>query len=222
MNIHDTKAPRPKGDMLSMIFQRQKELHFKYKKIERINKVGLGLLKENKPFSIDSMLCQEICKNYAWRITEELTESTEVIATSLFLEDKELFHAQEEAMDALHFMIELLIITGQRAEDMVPKDLNQDSLVYCFSLYPRVIMSNYRNYAYDTIEYLGKAMNCLKQKPWKQTQVFTDTGRFHYNLQATFDHLIKYCTSLNMTAESCYDLYFRKSEVNKFRIKSNY
>jgi hypothetical protein len=222
MNVEDTTAPEQTGDMLAMVFSRQVELHKKYQIIENQAGLGLGLMDKEAGFSIDNQRCQEVCKNYAWRVTEELTESTEAFASAILLNDEVMLHVKEEAMDALHFMVELLIITGHGAADMVPENISQDHLVYLFSTMKYAPTKNHRTHAYNTIEYLGIAMNCLKQKPWKQHHVFTDTRRFRYNLRNAFEALIGYCACIGMDAASTYDLYFRKSEVNKFRIGSNY
>lgn len=225
MNVEDTKSPKKTGDMLEMIFHRQNELHLKYKTIEENTGLGLGLMASVAEFSIDNQRCQEVCKNYAWRITEELTESTEVMQSCPYLTDEVKLHAREEAMDALHFYVELLIIVDMSPQDLTPRSvghMGHDGLNFLVHTNYYATYEKHRVFAYNTIEYLGKAMNCLKQKPWKQTHVFTDTRRFRYNLIKGFDSLIGYCRSLMMDDDMIYDLYFRKSEVNKFRQRSNY
>ena len=76
--------------------------------------------------------------------------------------------------------------------------------------------------AYNVVEELSMAMNCLKQKPWKQTHMETDIPRFTKYLQSTFILFIHMCYIAGMNASMLFAMYFKKSEVNKFRQRSNY
>ena len=68
---------------------------------------------------------------------------------------------------------------------------------------------------------LGMMCNCLKNKPWKQTNMVTDKDNF-------FDHLICvwlcYFSLLSniLEADEIAQTYLKKSQVNKFRQRSNY
>jgi len=140
MNIHDVDGPENKtihGDMLKLIFQRQKELMEKYHPIEKSN--GL-LITEDCPVDLDDKKGQQRIKDFAWRVTEEL----------------------------------------------------------------------------------GEAMNCLKNKPWKQTHMETDKEHFNEEIADAFHFFIELCILIGWDAEDLFNYYFRKSEVNKFRQRSNY
>lgn len=76
--------------------------------------------------------------------------------------------------------------------------------------------------AYRVVEELSEATNCLKNKPWKTTPVLTDQEHFYEEVADAFHFFIRFCLEANITAEGLYKLYFKKSEVNKFRQKSNY
>ena len=76
--------------------------------------------------------------------------------------------------------------------------------------------------AYVLVEKLGIAMNCLKQKPWKQTHMLTDTARFEYLIIETFYHWVTFARTIGMNAQEAFDFYFKKSEVNIFRQRSQY
>jgi hypothetical protein len=76
--------------------------------------------------------------------------------------------------------------------------------------------------AYRVVEELSEATNCLKNKPWKSTPVLTDIDHHDEEIADAFHFFIRYCINANIDAEKLYKLYFKKSEVNKFRQRSNY
>jgi hypothetical protein len=70
---------------------------------------------------------------------------------------------------------------------------------------------------------ISMAANCLKNKPWKQTQMITDEEVYRGRMIQTFNQYIKFayvCGIVHPT--EMHVLYFRKSEVNKFRQRSEY
>lgn len=80
--------------------------------------------------------------------------------------------------------------------------------------------------AYRCIEELSEATNCLKNKPWKVTQVPTDQIHFLEEMADATHFFIRMFIYLygnpQDAAEAMYKLYFKKSEVNKFRQESQY
>lgn len=75
------------------------------------------------------------------------------------------------------------------------------------------------------IEELMEAANTLKNKPWKQTHVLTDITHFDEELMDALHFflrlfLIRY--GPRDAAKAVYRMYFKKSEVNKFRQESKY
>jgi hypothetical protein len=75
------------------------------------------------------------------------------------------------------------------------------------------------------IEELMEAANTLKNKPWKQTQVITDQDHFDEELMDAWHFFLRLLLirfGPDDAAEATYKLYFKKSEVNKFRQESNY
>ena len=231
MNVNDTTSPEATKDMLEMIFDRQQELMEKYIEIENRSGIGKGIL-NGEPFDIDRPRSQAVCKDFAWRITEEITEAME--AFELSKEEmgrfhsssndekykssamESILHTKEECIDALHFLVELYLIVG-----ITPSNLLGDSGNKLENAFKASMMKRPAD-PYQPIHYLGLAMNCLKQKPWKQTHMNTDTRKFKLLLVTVFFEWVTFAKSLGLTAESTFDLYFRKSEVNKFRQGSNY
>jgi len=72
------------------------------------------------------------------------------------------------------------------------------------------------------VEELGEAGNCLKNKPWKNTNMATDELHFYEEIADAFHFFIELCIAVGLDAEKLTKLYFAKSEVNLFRIRSNY
>ena len=158
MNINDidTKEvptlPNHDTAWIEAIFKRQKHLHDKYKPIEHASGIGLAII-QDVPFSLDDKRWQYVLKDYAWRVTEELAEAGEAV-----LEGNPDHHI-EELIDALHFYTELMIMTGY------------DTVV--------IKMSSSSVGKFHVVQSLGLAMNCLKQKPWKQHHFQTDMTLFY-------------------------------------------
>lgn len=216
MNIDDINdVDFPVDDMLEAIFEKQKGLMDRYHSIEERQKVGYGILRGNI-FNINEIRSQCLVKDFAWRTTEELTEATEC-------EHTDQAHFFEELSDALHFYTELCIMIGitptnimvQAIPLMTRKPL-MDILESMNLVFPQT-----KN-PYDIVVHLGLAMNCLKQKPWKQTHVLTDTKKFEFHIIRGYICLLTYMISSKMTPEEIFMIYFKKNLVNQFRQKSNY
>lgn len=198
MNITDVESPGeyPKNLLLG-IFDHQRELMKKYHGIEH----GNGLLQtQDVPVDIDCRFGQARLKDFAWRVTEELAEAT---GTSQIGDP----HYKEELIDALHFLVELCIL----ADNIPSTDMDLDSLIVQYGVSE-----------YTIIEQLGLAMNCLKNKPWKQTHMLTDVARFKLHLGKAFQALVSLLHFNGLNSYDIYDLYFKKNRVNHFRQDSKY
>jgi hypothetical protein len=216
MNVKDVVLEDLEGDRLDLIFARQTELMSKYHEIERKNGLGIGLI-PGTGFHIDNRFCQYICKDYAWRVMEEIAEA-------MAAEESQI-HRWEEAADGLHFLVELLILN----------DIDSNYVTGYFGL-GRFATDRLRGmtevaYLSQTpgdpilalVRHLGMAMNCLKNKPWKITHMETDRHMFYINLMEAFRAWFMFATkSLDMVSSDIFDIYYKKSEVNKFRQRSQY
>lgn len=78
-----------------------------------------------------------------------------------------------------------------------------------------------QRFAWCMIE-ICEALDCLKNKPWKQTMVEVDIDHFREEVADALHFFIEACILAGIEAEDLYDLYMRKSEVNKFRQRSKY
>ena len=206
MNVNDFVAPAaPKTweEMLPMIFLQQEQLMMKYRDIE-----GLPL----PPVSLHTHSGQKILKDFAWRTTEELTESYEAWLKHDNRLDAEV-HALEELADAVHFFVELLILAGIGVNECLTR---------CKS-FPRAAVKSASSDAYWHMTFkLGIAMNFLRNKSWKVSEVPTDTVRFRHALLDAYFIMLSLWADLGYTKEHLFDYYMRKAQVNQFRQRSQY
>jgi len=120
-----------------------------------------------------------------------------------------IFAAQLELMEKYHD-IEL-----ERGAGVV------DTLQYG-DLDVRFVQWRIKDLAYRTVEELSEATNCLKNKPWKQTEMVTDKVHYYEELADAFHFLVELFITSGMTAEDLARVYHRKHAVNQFRQESKY
>jgi len=188
------------------IFERQHELTKKYIIIEEQNNLRWTI---EIPVDLDTGRGQAQLKDMAWRIIEEVGESLEAY---LNLSDDPI-HAKEELADGLHFLVELLILSGLTYKDVE-------------GIRPQIIIGdlepNIDECVSNVVLKLGTAMNCLKLKPWKQTHVKIDKEKYHKKLIETFEVYVVLMLKVIRHKVDILNLYFSKSSVNEFRIESKY
>jgi dimeric dUTPase (all-alpha-NTP-PPase superfamily) len=222
MNIEDVdRIPTVKGCPLEMIFERQRALHNKYQTIEVRNGVGYFMV-WGRGFHIDDTKSQYYVKDLTWRVIEELAEAAEALG------NHEEIHAVEELADAFHFLVELCIVVKMTPNKIIQGKIDSgsaDRLTRLFNIPPseKEWNSYQTNYMFWRVtEELGLACNCLKNKPWKQTHMETDKRRFEKHLRWAFKAFIHLCAYVGLNKDDLFSVYFKKSEVNKFRIRSQY
>ena len=234
VNVVDIKSdeiPQPvvgEKDMLDLMFDRQHHLAIKYLPIEDAN----GLLQtKDFPVVLDDRKGQARLKDFAWRISEELYEATD----ALVQHPDNVEHFLEEMIDSIHFFIEMNLLCGITPDKIreyysMPKDI--DSLEYLEKVANTVETLSKEEISntpvslliYVTIgQCIGNAMNRLKNKPWKQTHMVTDIQAFYDCLMPTWVGYFRVLGhKYGLEAKDIFTLYFKKSEVNKFRIRSGY
>lgn len=210
MNITHAKSEEVVGDRLVAIFNRQKELMSKYHDIEKRS----GLMEtEDCPVNLDDKRGQARIKNFSWRIIEEVGEALDAFRMN------DIPHFKEELIDGLHFLTEMSILSDldlTRFSDGTDKDTLKilcDSNSHCVDTLDKQVSS--------LVENLGMMCNCLKNKPWKQTNMLTDKNNFYDRLIKVWNIYISILLTI-MNDEEITDIYLRKSQVNKFRQRSNY
>ena len=217
MNINHATVEEFTGDKLQAIFTRQKSLMDKYHDIE----LRSGLLQtEDCPVNLDDKRGQARIKDFSWRVTEELGEALDAKATK--------DHYQEELIDGLHFLTELTILAGKDYHNLLPEGTalySKDRLEDLVENAKECISQNGDNLNYwvsKFIENLGMMCNCLKNKPWKQSMMKTDRNAFYGRLAEVWVLYITLLVVSGMDADSIVTTYLKKSQVNKFRIRSAY
>lgn len=209
MNITDVASETIQGDKLKAIFNRQKELMNKYHDIE----LRSGLLQtEDCPVNLNDKKGQARIKDFSWRVTEELGE-----ALDAWFEGDGI-HTKEELADGLHFLTELSILAGF---DFNGWNFNGDGLEAIWE-YPMYSGSTMEQAVTVFISKLGMTCNCLKNKPWKQSQMLTDIPEFNNRLFETWVSYINIMSLMFDSPDEIVDIYFKKSNVNKFRQRSGY
>ncbi len=212
MNVTDVKEDAPVvRDRLEEIFKRQHELAKRYQEVEERSGVGRALV-AGRRFDLDDIRCQYVLKDFAWRTMEEVGEALDAQVNGGSPD-----HAHEEIADGLHFLTELCILAGVGPGDIDLAVGEGDMLDRTFRAGMSVGGS-----LHAFVQKIGMAMNCLKQKPWKQTSFRTDVTRLKFWLILSYRAYCGLAAEFGMTAESLYDLYFKKNKVNNFRIDSKY
>lgn len=216
----------PDVGMMPSIFQHQKELMVKYDEIERDNGLLVPDYRHGEE-SIDSCLLQQRIKDMFWRMTEELAEAVECLPVpkkwaEQWDKDVNIHHFFEELADALHFLVEATIISKINVTVVQPLTALLDSNKTEVSGINGWFNNGIRFSCAKVIFAAGTTANCLKNKPWKQTQMPTDVLKFHnciVDIWAAFFRLFGY---LGCDKKMVYVLYAKKNLVNKWRQETNY
>jgi len=229
MNVNDVAAfEYPTTCWLEAIFAKQHALAEKYGPIERKNGFHERV---TMPLNIQDRFAQYLVKDYAWRFTEEITESLECLQPyhgQIWENAPEVMHFQEELIDALHFLTELtgcLSITADDVSNPPRPEYNAASGRIEYLLghpVPPTSVRSIENVAFKAILDMGLAMNMLKCKPWKVTHMPTDEARFKAQVVHVWHSFFRLLNSAQLDAKGVYDLYVRKNEVNQFRQRSKY
>ena len=206
MNITHAVDEEIHGDKLEAIFARQRELMEKYHDIE----LRSGLMQtEDCPVNLDDKRGQARIKDFAWRVTEEVGEALDAYCQG------DMVHFKEELIDGLHFLTELTILSDVKLNNTLEEliEFNEPSYEPDYNMLAKAIT--------DLVMELGMMCNCLKNKPWKQTNMVTDKVMFNVQLGKVWNRYIR-ILCMYMDADEITNTYLRKSQVNKFRQRSNY
>jgi len=215
-DVSDDQIPNPTGyDRLDLMFARQRQLMVRYKNIERRNSANYP---DDYPVDLHSRPGQAILRDMAWRVVEELAESAEASR-----EHPDTPHAIEELSDALHFLIELTLLAGLPYNKLIshPDDMpGHDMLDKYWGL--NLAVNDFAWHYWGVTENLGCAMNCLRNKAWKDTHVLTDVEKFHVWLRRTWLAFMSLAHAHELDPDGLYRIYFKKAEVNAWRQKTKY
>lgn len=79
-----------------------------------------------------------------------------------------------------------------------------------------------KSLCYRVVAELVEATECLKNKAWKQSEVLTDTDHLEEEIADALHFFIELCINLGIDSQKLFELYFKKSEVNKWRQATQY
>lgn len=222
MNIDDvTEVKLPDGSRFEAIFNYQHELMKKYGPIERRN----GCIIPDPPYDIDNHFVQARIRDMFWRATEEIAEALEEVPGTLrkwrdvWDDDSAVRHVLEELSDTLHFMVEASTYANFDAHVLDTQSIWGGVVSRS---YPPLNKFTLRTACADYVFELGLAANCLKNKPWKQSQMVTDRDAFNARLEGAWANLLIIFALFGMSIDEVYVLYAKKNIVNQFRQRSNY
>ena len=150
------------------------------------------------PVDLQSRAGQDRLRQFAWWVVEECVE-----ARSADARDR-----PEELSDILHFMTELCILS-----DVNPLSLAEIELMWS-TMDPRP-----EHDLHDVVHFVGRAMNLLKAKPWKQSPKPTDPENYQFFIKMAMGSLIGVIKNEGHCPKK---LYFHKNEINHSRIQSGY
>lgn len=208
MNTRDITVKLPKDVDLFWIYNQHKKMFYKFMELE-----GISNWKEYN-FSIDTAADQTIFKDVLQiRFIEELTEAT----TSGCIID----HFEEEIIDSFNFLLSGLVALDMKLEDLPKwKDRKRNKLKLWFILKYRRNKLNAETY--KVVEKVGLLTNLLKSRPWAQNQLLVDSMMFNKRLVDLWVQFNEYINWLGIDLDTLYKLWYQKSEINYFRLKTGY
>ncbi len=119
-----------------------------------------------------------------------------------------LFAMQRELMHKYHH---IGVENGLLLDEGVPVDINSHK--------GQAQLKAVNSYC---VEELYEAMNCLKNKAWKQTTMPTDVAHYKEELIDAMHFFIELLILSDFDWKEAFLSYTRKHAVNKFRQRSNY
>jgi len=209
MNTNDFKPLEYNPETCwEFIFKHQKEIFLEYLKVEKSH------WNEND-FSIDCLEDQTTFKDFGYRIIEELTEAT----TDTVHPD----HFLEEIVDALNFLVELMLIYGwdeKKLPQWVPMSVNPK---HDFPWWLNVGGKHSLNAeTYAVVEAIGLCNNTLKNRLWKNSHYLVDLYVFEPRLKDIWAQFNKYVNGLGISEKLLFETWSTKYQVNLFRRESLY
>ena len=156
-----------------------------------------------------------MAKDFLWRITEEIGEALEADTV-----DHNLPKIHEELADALHFIAGFGIVMS------ISEDFVSGFQEFTYDNKPKERPKVEAQLAAPSIclfiQALGVMGNTMKMKPWKQTDVLTDLKYARFCYRKLVKRFLEMADAFGLGLPILWDLYYRKSEVNLFRIQSKY
>lgn len=181
----------------------------KYVKKQFVNYEKLEGRDWNKyDFSIDCSEDQMLFKDMLQiRCIEELTEATHTL--------DDLDHFLEEITDSLNFFMS--------AYCMLDYDFKNPESIFFTPIYVNnLTYDDYSRYFYLIVDDIGYLCNLLKNRPWTQSNYLVSMMDFNERLDKLWKDYWTMLWKIGLNMNKIYELFERKYEVNKWRIKTGY
>ena len=163
-------------------------------------------------FSIDCAEDQMLFKDMIQiRCIEELTEA------SIAFNEGEFEHFKEEITDALNFFISSMVMIEYDMKK--PSFLKNSCSKEMFSMLDEL---DIHHFFYIIIEKIGYLCNLLKNRPWAQSNYLVSLTDFNERLNDLWKEFWELIRILGFNEQEVYELFERKFEVNKWRIRTGY
>lgn len=185
----------------------------KYAKIQFVNYEKLeGRDWKKYDFSIDCAEDQMLFKDMLQiRCIEELTEAF------VAFQEKDYEHFKEEITDALNFFISSMVMIDY---DMKEISIQENSTSE--EKFDELIFSHLCVLFYGIVQKIGFLCNLLKNRPWAQSNYLVSITDFNERLDNLWKYFWGVINFLGFSKNEIYELFERKYEVNKWRIKTGY
>lgn len=80
----------------------------------------------------------------------------------------------------------------------------------------------FKDGVYRMLEELSEATNCMRNRPHTVTEYVTDEEHFIEEMADALHYFLRLWVMLGLSADDIVRVYFKKSEVNKFRRETAY
>ena len=210
MNTTEVKTKGIIKSFDDLFFYARKQF-LEYEKLEGIDDW------EEHDFSIDCSADQMRFKDMLQiRCVEELTE-----ATHAFDNEEHFF---EEVTDALNFFLSAYCMLGVNLKELE----DPEHMLKVWGLTLKSDLSEYieklriKGLFYDIVDDIGDLCNLLKNRPWAQSNYLVSMYDFDLRSKKLWHTFWFSLARLGLTKETIFDMFERKYEVNRFRIRSGY
>lgn len=164
-------------------------------------------------FSIDCSEDQLLFKDMLQiRCIEELTEA------SIAFKEGEKEHFFEEITDAINFLVSAYCM-ADLPWMTYKSNLNEEFIEHRFDYLDEL---DIHYMFYEVIEKIGYLCNLLKNRPWAQSNYLVSMLDFNERAKDLWETFFSMLKSLGLSDEKLFELFERKYEVNKWRIKTGY